>query len=173
MKTYWPTRPPNVSTSDSTCSGVYATKLTTTSNSRSPTASRTEARSRMSARSSSVSAAAGRMLDWPRLSSARSWPAASTRGAQAELRMPVPPMNRIRMPPAYDARDVAEPDLTGHPAGLDLRLVGSAERERDDEAEHEPEHVREVGDRSAVGDPDPGRVHPLEYEPQSEDEPDR
>ena len=94
MKTNWPVRPVNRSTSSWTCSGVKATKSTTASNSRSPIAARADAGSRMSPSRRRASAGSGRADVRPRLRTYRSIPRSTARCEQAELICPEPPTNK-------------------------------------------------------------------------------
>src|ERR1700760_837009 len=95
MNTYCPVRPRNSSMSDRTSSGVKATQSTTASNSRSPRAARTAAGSWTSACSTVASGGSGRSRLVPRFSRKRSMPGSVASWEQAELMMPLPPMNRI------------------------------------------------------------------------------
>src|SRR5665648_601912 len=96
MNTYWPVRPVNRSMSVRTWSGVKATQSTTASNSRSPSAARTLARSRMSPCRTRTPSGTGRAPLTPRLSRVRSMPRSTASRVLAELMTPLPPMNRTR-----------------------------------------------------------------------------
>jgi hypothetical protein len=52
-----------------------------------------------------------------------------------------------------------------------VRRPAFQERDRGEDAEDEAEHVREIGDRAGLRNGVPGRVRPLQHEPESEHEP--
>ncbi len=79
-----------------TCSGVNATQSTTASNVTSPSAARTSAGSRTSACRTVASGGGGRSPVLPRLSTHRSMPCSIALWVQAELMIPLPPMNKTR-----------------------------------------------------------------------------
>ena len=89
MNTYWPVRPSKSSMSRCTCSGVKATKSTTTSKRRRPSALRTEAGSRMSAVSTFAPAGAGRSVVRPRFRMVSCNPCATAAALAAALMVPV------------------------------------------------------------------------------------
>src|SRR5262245_31193535 len=93
MKMYCLVRPRNNSKSVSICSGVKATKLTTTSKVRPCNNSEMAALSRISPCKTGTLAGMGRVA-LPRLSSTRSIPRETANSTHAELIVPVPPMNR-------------------------------------------------------------------------------
>src|SRR5665648_480051 len=96
MNTFWPVRPVNRSMSVRTWLGVKATQSTTASNSRSPSAARTLARSRMSACRTRTPSGTGRAPLTRGVSRVRSMPRSTASRVLAELMTPLPPMNRTR-----------------------------------------------------------------------------
>src|SRR5579875_3156901 len=151
MKTYCAVRPRKSSMSARTCSGVKATQSTTASNSRPPRASRADAGSRMSPRSTVASGGSGRSRVLPRFSTVRSMPRAAASREHAELITPLPPMNRTRRSATDGLRQQFHLGrIRG--ARIEDELVAAALLERGNVASH---HVRAY--RRALGDL-PGHV---------------
>src|SRR3954468_22132767 len=180
MKTNWPVRPVKRSTSSWTCSGVKATKSTTASNSRSPSAERADAGSRMSPSSQCVLAGSGRPHERPRLSTCNSMPTSTARCAQAELICPEPPMNKTsRAVIAQDRKGRRSRSRALCAAPLGGRPAGPAHHEaRDDE---DDDHADDRADQAAeiegvvVADPQSAREDQVadERPDQAQDDGDR
>ncbi|GAB3975130.1 hypothetical protein GCM10027615_41970 [Plantactinospora veratri] len=98
---------------------MKAIQSTTASNSRRPSADRTESGSRMSARSAVTPAGSGRRVVVPRLSTVNSMPCSTANREQAELMIPLPPTKRtlraLMPPPPVLTADSPERCRTGRP----------------------------------------------------------